>query len=105
MAKAVRIFSAAVNSDGTVDIRFNAGEAPVSGQWGGDVMTFASRQDLIDRMTAAQESVNVELLLLLGVADGWTKLDPSASNPANLRAREVQLDLAGAATPIRIQNR
>ena len=103
MAKAVKVFQAVANADGSIDVRYNAGQTPLPANWQGDVLTFDSRAHLQAAIVSAQDNVPTETLVMLAIADGWAKRFPDLNRVSDLSPREVQLDLEGATTPIRIK--
>lgn len=105
MAKAARTFRVIELADGRMQVEYNAGAAPVPGTHSGNVLVYDSREALLSAMADAENQVSDELLVLIALADGWAKIDPSLANPASARGREMQLDLLGAANVVRVVNR
>lgn len=103
MARAVKVFSVNVTPTGAVEIRYAEGQTPLPAEWGGQVLSYESRAALAAAMEAAQSDISTELLVLMALAEGWTKADPSMSVPSSMKAKEAQLDLTGGATAVRVR--
>lgn len=101
MPRAARVDRVVIHADGQVQINYTAGETPLQITPSGQSFVYANRQALLAALEAAQDTINEEVLVLMGVAEGWTKADPSMVNPDTLVRREMQLDLVGGATVVR----
>lgn len=103
MAKAVQVHKITVLADGKVQVDYNAGPSPLPTEWQGSSLVYNSKQELANALQAAEESMSTETLVLIAVASGWTKSDPSMSNPTSAKLTEAQLDLTGAASAIKVK--
>lgn len=103
MPRAVKVYGVNITPTGQVEVRYAEGQTPLPAEWGGQVLSYESRDALAQAMEAAQADVSTELLVLMAVAEGWTKTDPSMAAPATMKAKEAQLDLTGGVTAVRIR--
>lgn len=103
MPRAVKVYGVNITSTGQVEVKYAEGPTPLPAEWGGQVLSFESRDALAQSMQAAQADISTELLVLIAVAEGWTKTDPSMAAPAAMKPKEAQLDLIGGATAVRIR--
>lgn len=101
MPKAARTFEVEIDGDGAVRVKYNAGPTPLPIAWTGSELSYASRQELTNAIMSAEDSINEEMLVLMALADGWTKADPSMTSPQSAKKREMQLDLLGGNSVIK----
>lgn len=103
MAKVTKVHEVLKHPDGRIEIRHNTGQPPLPAAWQGQSFIYDNEQALADAMAQAEESVSGETLALMCVAQGWTKVDPSMRDAKSFKSTEVQLDLQGAQTAVKVR--
>lgn len=89
------------NSDGTFEVAYTKGQAPLPAAAEGTALQFPSRQAFALAMLEAEDSLNTSQLLAIAAA-GWFKADPQMRNLSTVRGKSVAIDLSGAAQAITI---
>lgn len=95
----LRIDSIKDNPDGTFEVSYTRGIAPLPAAAEGTSLQFPSRQAFARAMLEAEESLNTSQLLALAAA-AWFKADPQMRNLSTARGKSVVIDLSGATQAI-----
>lgn len=100
--KAARIDDVVKNPDGSISVKYTAGDAPLPATWPGTGMNFATATDFVAQLSALEADIGGESKLpLLELAKGW-KTDPSLGTTflTTVKGKTVTLDLTGAVAPL-----
>lgn len=99
MSRSCRIDEIKENADGTFEVFYTAGPAPLPVARSGMSLQFANRADYAQMMAEVDESLSDRQLVAMASAP-WFKADPQMKSLATVRSKAVAIDLAGAVAAI-----
>lgn len=95
MTTTLRIDKLDENADGTFEVSYTRGEAPLPNEPSGRSIQFSTRADFVSAISEAEESLTDVQLISIAVAN-WFQADTSMQNLSTASNRSVSIDLSGA---------